>query len=127
MTKIELAAFRDALTSRKEEVERRIPGRDVLAVETSSDDLDRIQGTQERDLAIGTFDRDAKLLCELRSALDRIVAGTFGLCLDCEEEISRKRLAAVPWAPHCIVCQDAEDNANGEPWRASADPLFRAA
>jgi DnaK suppressor protein len=127
MTKIELVEFRDALIIRKAELERRNPGRDVLAVEVSSDDLDRIQGAQERDLAIGTFDRHAKLLCELRSALDRIVAGTFGLCLDCEEEISRKRLAAVPWAPYCIACQEAEDNANGDLWRVSAEPLFRAA
>lgn len=49
-------------------------------------------------------------LRELRSALDRIDAGTFGLCLDCEEEISRNRLAAAPWAPYCIGCQEMADN-----------------
>ncbi len=124
MTNGELGKFRDALTRLKSELESRNLGRDLLAVETSSDELDRVQGAQERDLAIGTFDRDAKRLCEFRSALDRIVAGTFGFCLDCEEEISRKRLAAVPWAPYCIVCQEAADRVIGEPWRVSPEPLF---
>ncbi|MCC6394144.1 MAG: TraR/DksA C4-type zinc finger protein, partial [Bryobacterales bacterium] len=27
----------------------------------------------------------------------------------CEEEISPKRLAAVPWSPYCIRCQEMAD------------------
>lgn len=127
MTKMQLIGFRDVLTSRRDELEGRNRDREVLAVQTSSDDLDRIQCGQERDLAVGTFDRNAKLLCEVRSALDRIAAGTFGLCLDCEEDISMKRLAAVPWTPLCIVCREVADSVIGEPWRVAAEPLFRAA
>jgi len=36
-------------------------------------------------------------------------AGTFGICLDCEEEINPKRLAAVPWAARCVACQERAD------------------
>jgi DnaK suppressor protein len=127
MTTIELVEFRDLLTNRLNDVGERNPGRDILAIEASSDDLDRIQGIQERDMAIGTFDRNAKLLGDVRCALDRITAGTFGLCLDCEAPISIKRLAAVPWATYCIVCQESADSAVGEPWRVATEPLFRAA
>jgi len=42
-------------------------------------------------------------------ALDRVRSGVFGLCASCEEPISPKRLAAVPWASCCIVCQEAQD------------------
>ena len=35
--------------------------------------------------------------------------GSFGICIECESEISAKRLAAVPWAPRCIQCQEAAD------------------
>ena len=35
--------------------------------------------------------------------------GIFGVCLHCEEEISPKRLNAVPWAPFCIQCQEQAD------------------
>jgi DnaK suppressor protein len=127
MTKIEMIGFHDALMSRQDELGNRNRGRELLAVETSSDDLDRIQNVQERDLAIGTFDRNAKLLREVRSALDRIAGGTFGLCLDCEENISTKRLAAVPWTPFCIVCQEAADSADAAPWGGATQPLFHAA
>jgi DnaK suppressor protein len=35
--------------------------------------------------------------------------GTFGICLDCEGEISMKRLTAVPWTTSCITCREAVD------------------
>jgi hypothetical protein len=41
--------------------------------------------------------------------LRRIHDGTFGVCVECEYEISPKRLLAVPWASRCIECQDAAD------------------
>jgi DnaK suppressor protein len=34
---------------------------------------------------------------------------SFGTCLHCEEEISPKRLNAVPWAAFCIQCQEQAD------------------
>jgi DnaK suppressor protein len=40
-----------------------------------------------------------------RRALDRMHEGSYGLCSDCGEPISPKRLAAVPWAERCVPCQ----------------------
>ncbi len=56
------------------------------------------------------LERASSLLHDVRSAIRRIDKETFGLCLNCEQEISPKRLAAVPWATFCITCQDAADN-----------------
>jgi DnaK suppressor protein len=39
-----------------------------------------------------------------------IQRGTFGICLDCEEEISMKRIAAVPWATACLACRAAGES-----------------
>jgi DnaK suppressor protein len=39
-------------------------------------------------------------------ALERINDGSFGICARCEGAISLKRLQAVPWASHCIHCQE---------------------
>jgi DnaK suppressor protein len=30
----------------------------------------------------------------------------YGVCLECEEPISPKRLDAVPWARYCVSCQE---------------------
>jgi Prokaryotic dksA/traR C4-type zinc finger len=45
-------------------------------------------------------------LDEIKNALNRIEAGKFGLCLNCEQEISANRLKAIPWVRYCITCQE---------------------
>jgi DnaK suppressor protein len=83
--------------------------RDGIAIEKSADQMDEIQYATERDLAIRNVDRDSALLRQVKAALGRIHSGCFGICLDCEETISPKRLAAVPWAQRCIRCQELAD------------------
>jgi RNA polymerase-binding transcription factor len=109
MTKAEKSSFRRILESRQTELQKRTETREALEVSASPDDLDRIQHATERDYEIGGLERKFSRLREVNGALARLDAGTFGLCDNCEEEISPKRLAAVPWALHCIVCQEAAD------------------
>jgi DnaK suppressor protein len=45
----------------------------------------------------------------IEEALDRLAEGTFGECINCGEEITPKRLDAIPWAPHCIRCQELQE------------------
>ncbi len=59
---------------------------------------------------MGALNRESLWLREVRAALGRIDSGSFGICLNCEEDIGARRLAAMPWAPLCIVCQEAVDN-----------------
>ncbi len=125
MTITEVNLHRIALQNKRAELTYRC--RRVLIVESNADEMDQTQGAQQRDLAIGGFDREAKLLHDVRSALDRIEAGTYGTCIDCENEISRKRLKAVPWAAACIVCQEAADSCTGPQWSAGEGPMASAA
>jgi len=110
MTRSELKSFRGILEKRRTELENWNRSRGALAIETSPDELDRIQHSQDRELAIGTLDRNFTYLREVQAALSRVDTGTFGICINCEEDISPKRLAAVPWASYCIVCQEAADS-----------------
>jgi DnaK suppressor protein len=103
MTKIELSAFRSLLESRQADLRDGSMRSEALAIETSPDELDRIQHASGRDLLIDNLERDSTQLAEVRSALRRVNAGTFGFCVGCEEKINPKRLAAVPWASFCIV------------------------
>ena len=43
------------------------------------------------------------------AALKRISDGTFGRCTQCDEWIPRGRLEVVPYAPHCVSCQEAAE------------------
>src|ERR1035438_2561953 len=127
MTKTEIDAFRTILESRRIELESRNHSRVALAIERSPDELDRIQDTQERELAIGALDRNSTFLREVREALSRIDAGTFGICVDCEESINPKRMAALPWASSCIACQEIADSERKTPWSDIDTSLVMAA
>jgi RNA polymerase-binding transcription factor DksA len=35
--------------------------------------------------------------------------GSYGTCTECGEPIANNRLKAIPWAAHCIRCQDVID------------------
>jgi len=54
-------------------------------------------------------DNDRLILQRVDMALQRVEEGTFGLCIHCEKKIQKKRLDAVPWARHCLECQDLQD------------------
>lgn len=41
----------------------------------------------------------------VRSALQRIEAGTFGQCEDCRGRILKPRLDALPYTPVCLDCE----------------------
>ena len=123
MTKIELNRFQHSLKKKMAELENGNRNRGAIAIETSPDELDRIQHGQERDLAMGALDRDSKLLREVRSALIRVDAGTYGICSDCEEDISLRRLTAVPWAASCIVCRQTADSLSEQHWNAGEEML----
>ncbi|MCC6343618.1 MAG: TraR/DksA family transcriptional regulator [Bryobacterales bacterium] len=109
MTKSELNKFKSILETKQAELETVLRNRDAIAIEKSPDALDEVQHAAERELAIRNLDRESNLLRNVRAALRRIEDETFGTCVHCEEEISPKRLAAVPWSPYCIRCQEMAD------------------
>lgn len=41
------------------------------------------------------------------NALEAIEDGTYGICIDCDNEISEKRLKYYPNASRCLPCQEA--------------------
>ena len=115
MTKSELNTFRRDLNRRELELGNRHGTREALAIGTSSDELDRTQDASDRDYAMSSLERNSDRLREVHSALRRVESGTFGICAGCEENIHPKRLAAIPWAPFCIACQEAADAEQTEP------------
>ena len=127
MTKTELNTFRGALENRQVELGSANSNREALAMQASPDELDRIQLASERDIAIGNLERDSSRLREVRAALRRIDAGTFGSCVECDATINPKRLAAIPWASSCIVCQEAADREPKAHWTDIDAALVMAA
>jgi DnaK suppressor protein len=127
VTKREIKGLRKILLARQAELANAMRGRQAIAVEATPDELDRIEHATERELAIGHLERELRLLREVRDALSRIDEDAFGICLDCGQDIKPKRLAAVPWASSCIICQEAADRDRQQPWSDIDQPLVDAA
>ena len=83
--------------------------RESIQIHQVADPVDMTQQAAEREMAVRGLDRDSLLVRRLRSAIERLDNGSYGKCADCEEEISPKRLKALPWAELCIDCQEATD------------------
>ncbi|HXG31819.1 MAG TPA: TraR/DksA family transcriptional regulator [Bryobacteraceae bacterium] len=109
MTKTELNRFKQILEEKQAELAKVLRKREGIAIEKAADALDEVQFAAERELAIRNLDRESQLFRQVRAALRRIDEGTFGICVHCDEEISPKRLQAVPWAAYCLKCQEIAD------------------
>jgi DnaK suppressor protein len=109
MTKHDIDAFGRILKAKQADASRTLQSREIIMIEKIADQIDEIERAVARDIAIQNLDRESRLLRDIRSALGRIDKGTFGTCLHCEEDISRRRLEAVPWAKLCLPCQEAAD------------------
>lgn len=127
MTKTELNKYREILETKQAELAQVLRNRDGITIEKSPDALDEVQNAAERELAIRNLDRESNLLRNVRAALHRIDEGMYGVCLHCEEDISPKRLNAVPWAPYCIACQETADRNQEEGIESLDDLLVNAA
>lgn len=112
MKKSELTQHKKALLSKKEDLERSIGHKGMLTGESTTDGhgdfADRSAAANEEEISIQLKQTDAKLLRAIEDALARVESGTYGICIECEEEISSARLKAVPWTKVCISCKEKQ-------------------
>jgi len=71
--------------------------------------VDRATSAYTREFAFSLSESDRKTLLLIDQALLRLDQGTFGTCVHCQGSVQEKRLEAVPWARHCLECQELQD------------------
>ncbi len=79
--------------------------RNALLAERVHDTKDQALLAELQDTALAEVARDALELAEVRHALQRVAAGTYGACAACSDDIDSERLAANPAATRCFRCQ----------------------
>ncbi len=94
----QLAALLDHGEDTVHELRRRRP-------EEQPDPNDRASLETDRSRALRLRDRDRRLIGKIQEALERLEAGTFGLCQSCGSRISPARLRARPVTTLCIECK----------------------
>lgn len=100
---------------RKRADEMMLPShREEIRIEPAADTIDQLQASVARELAVRRLNRQSRVVRDIDEALDRMARNEFGICLDCEDPISMKRLHAVPWAARCVRCQEIADREAAE-------------
>ena len=99
-----------ALQEKAAELRRRMSADKAAAIvsrlEDPSDSGDLSQQSHEEWLFLNRNSLEKSLLREVEEALLRVREGVYGICQECEEPISPKRLQALPWAKFCVRCQE---------------------
>jgi DnaK suppressor protein len=85
-----------------------------IRIHQVADPVDMTQEAAEREVAGQLLDRESAVIRHLGSALARVNNGSYGICIECEEEISPTRLKAIPWAELCIRCQQRAEDCENE-------------
>jgi DnaK suppressor protein len=104
------ANYRNILERKAEEVRQSMSAQKaaqvVARLDIPSDEGDLSQQHHEEWIFLNRNSIDMKLLREISGALHRMDHDHYGVCMECEEPISTKRLDAVPWAKYCVSCQE---------------------
>ena len=74
------------------------------AAETSESDI-------QDEIEFALIQMKSETLNKIEEALHRLEEGTFGYCFECGEEISERRLRALPFAVRCKDCEEARESA----------------
>src|SRR3982750_4060911 len=106
MTDAQMTQLQDALKANEAALEGKLWERDGINVQRTADPADEAQLSLERELSVRALDRDYRLLAAVRSALQRIRDGDYGVCQSCDNEISGKRLGGVAGGAFCIYFQE---------------------
>ena len=113
MDKRKVKTFRDRLLGRREGLVGQVQEAELYSRERDSeatqDPADMAANAYTKELLFSMSANDRRLLELIDEALERIEAGAYGQCVHCGEPVQEKRLEAVPWARHCLRCQDLQE------------------
>ena len=82
---------------------------DVAADRYDNSFQSRAQIRTERQTEFALNEHETAELGDIQAALQRIEAGTYGVCTDCGGSITEARLRAYPTAKRCIACQTLKE------------------
>ena len=113
LKKKDLKRFKEILIEKKEEIlknAKRTLNEDMtLDADDLPDEMDLASSEYLQSFTFRLRGREKTFLKKIDHALAKIDQGTFGICEECEEPISVKRLEARPETTLCIRCKEEQE------------------
>ena len=113
MDQKKIRTFKDRLLQKKTEIlvayNKNMTYGKEADEEGAQDIADKAANSYTKEFLFSLSNSERDMLQLVDEALTRINARRFGVCVVCDGEMERKRLDAVPWAKHCISCQEKQE------------------
>jgi DnaK suppressor protein len=127
----ELAAIKQNLIAMRKALLKEIDmsikeGSSKDTTEPSGDIYDISSNERDRELSYMLGDRERNKLREIDNAISKIEDGTYGICDECGEIISKKRLSVIPYSNLCIACKSKIEKEEKERLNDSYSDNFNA-
>ena len=110
MSKKEMEKYRRLLEEKKaslsSDLAKTRSAEEETTEESTQDIADKAVSSYTREFLYSLTDGERSTLLQIDDAIGRIDDGAYGLCINCAQPISEKRLTAVPYAPYCVDCQE---------------------
>ena len=90
------------LRERRRLLEAVPPRRDFF----SADALDVARDLEEEELWLSVSERRGEIQGQIEEAVQLLLDGRYGRCVDCRKAIPAARLRALPFAIRCLTCQE---------------------
>ena len=81
----------------------------AINTDEMSDELDLSSAELEQNMRVRLRSREAFYLKKIDESLEKIQAGTFGICECCDQHIEMNRLEVRPTANLCLNCKEEEE------------------
>ncbi len=113
LNKSQIEEFRLLLQEKRNrllhEAKRTLDHEMVIDSDERMDEVDQASSEYMQAFSFRLRGRERFLMDKIEHALLKIDAVTFGICEECDEPISLKRLQARPEAQLCIQCKEAQE------------------
>lgn len=109
----QLAAFKQQLNQKRDhllqQARETLDNEMVLSPDDRFDEVDQASSEYMQAFSFRLRGRERHLMNKIEIALRKIDEGIYGMCEECDEPISLRRLEARPEAPLCIQCKEAQE------------------
>ena len=110
MTRRQKQQIEKRLADKLAELTGKSDRRSELKAQRLNDPDEETRLRQDLDLAVSVINTDWETAKAVEQAMGLLEIGEYGICRECEEPISPKRLAAIPWTTLCVSCKESQDS-----------------
>ena len=113
MEQKKMKVLKDKLLQKKKEILEAYSKNKAYGMEAdgqgAQDIADKASNSYAKEFLFSLSNSERETLQLVDEALLRIGDKDFGYCASCEGEMEKKRLEAIPWAKHCLSCQEKQE------------------